>query len=110
VIRPVQGRRAFGRFRTDGRRARRGPLTVTYVAVPDQDVVRVAYAIGTAVGSAVTRNRLRRRLRHILDAAGPADLAPGNYLIHATPPAAGLSYEELSSTVMGALEALRAHR
>jgi ribonuclease P protein component len=110
VIRPVRGRAAFARFRTDGRRARRGPVTVTYVAAPAEGPVEVAYAIGTAVGSAVTRNRLRRRLRSILADLPPSDLAPGSYLIQAHPPSASLTYKELSTTLMGALEALRASR
>jgi ribonuclease P protein component len=53
----------------------------------------VAYAIGRAVGPAVTRNRLRRRLRALL--ATRAALPAGLYLVGATPAAAGRSFAEL---------------
>jgi ribonuclease P protein component len=110
LIRPVRGRAAFGRFRSEGRRVRRGALAVTFVPGPDEAEVGVAYAIGTGVGSAVVRNRLRRRLRHILAEAPEGLLAPGAYLVQANPPAARLTYKELSTILMGALEALRAER
>lgn len=38
---------------------------------------QVAFAIGRSAGSAVTRNRIRRRLRELLR---PAPLSPGLYL------------------------------
>ena len=54
----------------------------------------MAYAIGRAVGPAVTRNRLRRRLRSLLQQKFP-HLPSGLYLIGATPAAAQRSYSEL---------------
>jgi ribonuclease P protein component len=56
----------------------------------------VAFAIGRAFGPAVTRNRLRRRLRAIcrtLTVSG--DLPPGLLLIGATPAANELTYDQL---------------
>ncbi len=51
----------------------------------------VAFAIGRKVGTAVVRNRLRRRLRDELAALGRAGLlAPGAYLIGLAPAAAAL--------------------
>jgi len=55
----------------------------------------VAYAIGRAVGPAVTRNLLRRRLRALLRQEYP-HLPAGLYLIGATPAAAGRSFSELT--------------
>jgi ribonuclease P protein component len=55
----------------------------------------VAFAIGRAVGTAVTRNRLRRRLRALL--ASRASLPPGLYLFGASPSASELSSDELSA-------------
>ena len=34
-------------------------------SAPDADRVRVGFVVGKAVGNAVTRNRVRRRLRHL---------------------------------------------
>jgi ribonuclease P protein component len=87
-------RATFDALRRDGRRARRGPMTVTYL--PGGTDARVAYAIGRSVGSAVVRNRLRRRLRAAareLDA--PGGLAPGAYLVALRPEAARCSYQDL---------------
>jgi ribonuclease P protein component len=87
-------RATFDALRRDGRRVRRGPMTVTYL--PGGTDARVAYAIGRSVGSAVVRNRLRRRLRAAareLDA--PGGLAPGAYLVALRPEAARCSYQDL---------------
>ena len=61
LIGRVGDRATFDALRRDGRRARRGPMTVIYL--PGGNDVRVAYAIGRKVGPAVVRNRVRRRLR-----------------------------------------------
>jgi ribonuclease P protein component len=67
-------------------------------------VPRLAWAIGRRVGPAVTRNRLRRRLRSaaaLLDQ--PEPLAPGSYLVALQPGAADLSYGELRDAFEAAL-------
>lgn len=56
----------------------------------------MAYAIGRAVGPAVARNRLRRRLRALLHERYPS-LPAGLYLIGGTPAAAGRSFSELAA-------------
>jgi ribonuclease P protein component len=62
----------------------------------------VAYAVGRAVGGAVVRNRLRRRLRAAVFELGP--LRPGAYLVGAAPEAASLPFGELKAMVSGALD------
>jgi ribonuclease P protein component len=58
---------------------------------------RVAYAIGRSAGGAVDRNRIRRRLRHVV-AAHEAELRPGyQYLIGATPGALRTPAAELDA-------------
>ena len=54
----------------------------------------MAYAIGRAVGPAVTRNRLRRRLRALV-AVREQDLPVGLLLIGASPAAAARSFADL---------------
>ena len=59
---------------------------------------RVAYLVGRRVGGAVARNRVRRRLRAVVQAESAA-LAPAHvYLVGAGPAAATTSYRELRDT------------
>ena len=79
-------------------RRRVGPITVTRLAPEHGGSVRpaVAFAIGRAVGTAVDRNRLRRRLRAIF---GELDVPAGTYLVGAGPAAATLSHRDLRDLV-----------
>jgi ribonuclease P protein component len=63
----------------------------------------VGFAIGRRVGTAVVRNRLRRRLRNILSGT---PIGPGDYLVSVDPLAATVSYSELKALVSHALQAL----
>jgi ribonuclease P protein component len=63
----------------------------------------VAYAVGRAVGGAVVRNRLRRRLRGVVCELGP-QLRPGAYLVGVAPEAASLPFRELKAMVSVALD------
>lgn len=92
----IRDRTTFAALRASPRRGRRGPITVTWVPDGAGTPPRVAYSIGRQVGSAVVRNRLRRRLRA---AAGELGLGPGAYLISAAPPAAGMTFGELRESV-----------
>ena len=65
----------------------------------------VAFAISRAVGTAVARNRLRRRLRALL---GDSDVPPGLLLIGARPGAIELTFDQLGSTLGRMLERLHA--
>jgi ribonuclease P protein component len=62
--------------------------------------VRLAFAVGRPVGTAVVRNRVRRRLRA---AFAELDPAPGTYLLSAAPAAAHRSYAELRHDVAAGL-------
>ena len=89
---------------------RRGAVTVTFLADETEIPPRVGFAVGRRVGPAVTRNRVRRRLRAIMQDVDPeseADLAPGAYLVGAGPAAATQSYRELRGQVAECLAALK---
>ena len=88
----IRERSAFTRLADEGRRTRAGVLWCTYIPDPVATPPRVAYALGRAIGPAVVRNRLRRRLRALLAAT---TLPPGFYLIGAQPIAAQRSTSEL---------------
>lgn len=88
-----------------GRRARRGPVTVTWAAGdPSDPRAAVAYAISRRAGGAVVRNRIRRRLRAVVRDLG-TDLPAGTYLLSAGAEAATLPYTELRATVSEAVHA-----
>ena len=93
---------------------RKGPLSVTVLlhdsssSTTSPDVAAVAWAIPRRVGVAVTRNQVRRRLRAILaDEHRVAPLPAGAYVFHVDPPAAALSFGELSVAMHDLLSAVR---
>ena len=96
LIQRIHGRHAFSTLSRDGRRIRRSSLWCSWCPQPSSNATRVAYSIGRACGPAVTRNRLRRRLREIvrqLDRLEP--LPPGLLLIGARPSAVELTFDQL---------------
>lgn len=95
----VTQRATFSALRRDGHRARRGPLTVTWLApAPDELAAppRVAFAIGRSVGGAVVRNRIRRRLRSAMgELHRHGGLPAGSYLLSGDARLATLPWSEL---------------
>ena len=70
---------------------------------PRLEPPRVAFSVGRSVGDAVTRNRVRRRLRAAVREHAP-QLVPGTaYLVRAAPGAAESPYSELSATLRAIL-------
>ena len=100
MIDTIREREAFIRLRREGSRHRIEPLWCSYV--PDSHLTppKVAFAIGRSVGSAVKRNRVRRRIRAILS---DSEVPPGLLLIGATPAAVELTFDELRTTVASLL-------
>ena len=102
----VRTRGEFAALRERGKRSRQRCVRVLHLpadapAGPDaRDAVRVAFAIGRPVGSAVVRNRLRRQLRAAIHELAPA---PGLYLLSVTPNAVGQSYSDLRAELAAAL-------
>ena len=71
------------------------PSLVLHARTGGSDQARVGFVVGRAVGSAVVRNRVRRRLRHLV-AARLDRLPPGAHVVvRATPAAASHSFAEL---------------
>jgi ribonuclease P protein component len=97
-----------------GRRAGRGSLVV-HLALPSEDLpttpaphpARAGFVVPRAVGGAVVRNRVRRRLRHLVrERLG--ELPPGSRLVVRTLPSAGVSaYPQLALDLELALRAAR---
>lgn len=105
MIAGIRDRDAFDRLRRDGIRLRSDPLWCSYLHDPSVTPPQVAFAIGRTVGSAVTRNRLRRRLRAIL---AQLDVPSGLFLIGGSPRAGELTFAQLHRRMTALIES--AHR
>ena len=97
----LRTRAEFERVRAEGRRFSSGITWCVYrpddlVAVP-----RIAFGISRNVGSAVVRNRIRRRLRAILSRLV---IPPGDFIFGASAAAARLPFDELRAMVTSLLE------
>lgn len=114
LIGRISDRATFDALRREGRRARRDPVTVVFLAEGALDVTwpagggtRVAYSVGRRLGTAVARNRVRRRLRaamHEIDRAR-GGLSPGAYLVLAHLGATAAPYAELKRSLGAACDA-----
>jgi ribonuclease P protein component len=100
---PIRSRHTFEDLRRSRVRGRSGPLTVAFVPQNTWSRREVAYAINRKLGNAVTRNRLRRRLRSILSGHAPP-LPAGAYLVRTGPGAPHLAFDELKAAMNQALE------
>jgi ribonuclease P protein component len=100
-----------------GRRAGRGSVVVHLTVPPQTELsepapteessVRAGFVVSKAVGGAVTRNTVRRRLRHLVRER-LADLPPGSVLVvRAQPGAATAPYDRLGADLDAALAAAR---
>ena len=108
----VTDRATFRELRRRGRRARSGPVAVTWLA-PDPSEMptppRVAFATGRAVGASVRRNRVRRRLRAALrELQGQGRLPGGSYLLAGSAEVARMPWPDLVAAVGEAVDAATA--
>lgn len=73
-------------------------MNLSCKVVPDQgDGVRVGFAISKSAGKAVTRNRIRRRLREALKNCEEINTFKGSVLLSARPSSLSLGFTELES-------------
>jgi ribonuclease P protein component len=93
-----------------GRRAGRGGLVVHLLLKDPTNPARAGFVVSRAVGNAVTRNRVRRRLRHLVR-PHLAGLPPGaDLVVRVLPAAANQSYDQLGSDLAAAITAARTAR
>ena len=105
---------AFRRTVRSGRRAGSTALVV-HLATGDQgqtehqavsrpEPPRVGFVVSKAVGGAVVRNRVRRRLRHLVRTHLVSLPASSALVVRALPPAAGLDSAELDAELTRCLD------
>ena len=90
-----------------GRRAGSRTLVV-HLATGEGDAVRIGFVVSKAVGQAVIRNRVKRRLRHLAreQLSSTEARLPGSavLVVRALPAAAAASYPELRADLARCLE------
>ncbi len=107
MVAPVRTRAEFAALSRTRRRGRSGPVWVAHVAVPTPGGAepQVAYAVGRSVGTAVVRNRVRRRLRAVIAQFDTErGLPSGLYLVGTRPDVVGLPFDVLRSHLFDALD------
>jgi ribonuclease P protein component len=91
-----------------GRRAGSRTLVVHLETLGDDVPVRVGFVVSKAVGPAVARNRVKRRLRHLAreQLSTSETRLPGSavLVVRALPAAAAADYEELRTDLARCLE------
>ena len=112
----IRHRGEFAAAVRGGRRAGSGSLVVHLTTPAPTDppdtgsAARAGFVVSRAVGGAVVRNRVRRRLRHLVRDR-LAELPAGAMLVvRALPAAAAAEYPQLASDLDAALAAARAPR
>ncbi|MFG1948345.1 ribonuclease P protein component [Nonomuraea sp. NPDC048826] len=88
-----------------GKRAGR-PTLVVHLAVSGEETPLVGFVVSRAVGGAVVRNKVKRRLRHLVRER--LDRLPRGSLlvVRANPPAASARYEHLAAELDSSLDRL----
>jgi ribonuclease P protein component len=96
-----------------GRRASRGSVVVHLVVpepAPAEQSARAGFVVSRAVGGAVIRNQVRRRLRHLVRDRIAALPAGATLVVRALPAAADRAYQELARDLDDALASARRPR
>jgi ribonuclease P protein component len=95
----LSDRRDFLLVARRGHRSGREPLVLQFVTdgrAPDR-APRVGFVVGRSVGTAVDRNRVKRRLRHLVRARLERLPAGGMLVVRANAAAAGSSWDTLAA-------------
>ncbi|WP_017609416.1 ribonuclease P protein component [Nocardiopsis xinjiangensis] len=105
----------FGSVMRSGRRSSRDTLGVVYLPPPavgprsgeDPDPPRIGFIVSKAVGGAVVRKRVQRRLRHLMRSR-LSDLPDGSLLVvRAKPSSSTARNEELAAQLDSAIAAAK---
>jgi ribonuclease P protein component len=105
--RRVRRREDFSATVRDGARIGAPALVIHVRTGASEHPARAGFIVGRAVGPAVRRNRVRRRLRHLI-ASRLAEFPAGTeVIVRATPAAASATGRELAATLNRLLDRVR---
>lgn len=111
MVAPVRTREDFAALSRSRARGRSGPIWVVHAPCADRSAARVAYAVSKKVGGAVVRNRIRRRIRPVMDdLERTAMLVPGSYLVGVRPDVVDVAEVELRRHLEAAVRACTGNR
>jgi len=102
----LRNRAEFSEAVRRGARAATPALVLHLVAGSPEEPARAGFVVSRAVGPAVTRNLVRRRLRHLVRDRLSLMPAGSRLVVRATPAAAAASYSTLGSQLDRALARL----
>ena len=99
----ITSTRTFARAVRKGRRAGARTLVVHLSSAPEAGTPLIGFVVSKAVGNAVTRNLVKRRLRHLTREW--IDSLPGSavLVVRALPAAGAASYRDLEADLAHAL-------
>jgi ribonuclease P protein component len=89
----------FERVYAQGRRHFAAHMTVFYLPRAQDGGLRVGFTVGRALGGAVTRNRMKRRLREAVRRCGLAARLPADVVINPKKPLLTAEFSELLQEV-----------
>jgi ribonuclease P protein component len=97
--RRVRRREEFAATVRHGQRIGARALVVHVLTTTDEGPARAGFIVGRAVGPAVTRNRIRRQLRHLMAPRLNALPAGTAVVVRVTPAAVGQSRRALATAL-----------
>lgn len=97
----------FERVYKQGRRHFAAHVTVFYLGREEGDGLRVGFTVSRALGGAVARNRMKRRLREAVRLSRPAQGPPADVVINPKKSVLKAEFEDLLSEVSGAFRVIQ---
>lgn len=94
----------FDRVYKQGKRHFAAHMTVFYLRSISGDGPRIGFTVGKVVGTAVERNRVKRRLREVVRLHRSELMAPVDLVIHPKKTAIRVEFSELENEVKRAFE------
>lgn len=97
----------FERVYKKGRRHFAAHMTVFYLLREPDEGLRVGFTVGRVLGSAVERNRMKRRLRESVRLHWPGTPVPMDVVINPKKSVLKLEFAELGKEISQAFEAMQ---